>query len=128
MRTARRNKRLADKAARELKTLAKLRNDMAAACDDECAIDEVMAQSISGKSSIISNEGRDRLQKLEKELKYVEEKSESNENSHSEERKSFISRFVEGYSGAIREDEDLEINSRLSSSISNFFGSQDSDV
>ncbi|KAL7484519.1 hypothetical protein ACHAW6_010154 [Cyclotella cf. meneghiniana] len=128
MRTARRNKRLADKAARELKTLAKLRNDMAAACDNECAIDEVMAQSISGKSSIISNEGRDRLQRLEKELKYVEDKSESNENSHSEERKSFISRFVEGYSGAIREDEDLEINSRLSSSISNFFGSQDSDV
>jgi hypothetical protein len=101
---------------------------MSAACDDGCAIDEVMAQSISGKSSIISNEGRDRLQRLEKELKYVENKSESNESSNPEERKGFISRFVEGYSGAIREDVDLEINSRLSSSISNFFGSQDSDV
>ena len=39
--------------------------------------------------------------------------------------KSFISRFVEGYSGAIREELDLEMNARLSSSISDFFGSQD---
>jgi hypothetical protein len=121
MRTARRNKRAADKAARERAKL--LKDD--ALCDEECAMDEVLAQSISGKASIISTEGRERLQKLEADFQAVEEEIES-KMSGSENQKSFIGRFVEGYSGA-RDDEDLQRNAKLSSSISNFFGTQESD-
>lgn len=117
IRNARRNKRAADRKAREkAKLLAE------EACDDECALDELYSQSISGKSSI-SSEGRERLQKLEADFQAVEGSIESNE---SEKEKGFFSRFVEGYSGA-RNDEELQINARLSSSISNFFGSQDNE-
>ena len=48
------------------------------------------------------------------------------EDSAKEAGKSFISKFVEGYSGAIRQELDLEMNARLSSSISSFFGNQES--
>jgi len=117
IRNARRNKRAADKKAREkAKLLAE------EACDDECALDELYSQSISGKSSI-STEGRERLQKLEADFQAVEDSIESNE---SQKQKGFFSRFVEGYSGAQNDDE-LQINARLSSSISNFFGSQDNE-
>jgi len=116
IRTARRNKRMADKNTQEH---SELLNDET--CDDECAMNEVLAQSISGKSSLISTEGRERLQKLEADFQAVEEEIESKEIQ-----KSFISRFVEGYSGA-RDDEDSQLNARLSNSISNFFGSQNSD-
>ena len=118
IRNARRNKRAADRKAREkAKLLAE------EACDDECALDELYSQSISGKSSI-SSEGRERLQKLEADFQAVEGSIESNE---SEKEKGFFSRFVEGYSGA-RNDEELQMNNaRLSFSISNFFGSQDNE-
>lgn len=119
MRNARKNKRAADKAARE--KAQKLKDE---ACDEECALDEVVAQSLSGKPSIISIEGRERLQKLEANFQAVQEGMELNESSASENQKSFFSRFVEGYSGA-RDDQDLQMNDRLSSSISDFFGSQD---
>ncbi len=111
MRNARRNKRLAELAAREVKQIAvtgELQN--------------------GGKKPIISPEGMARIHRLEKELKAtiqddailheLEEKSKENS-------KSFLSRFVEGYAGAIREELDTEMNARLSSSISDFFGSQD---
>jgi hypothetical protein len=50
------------------------------------------------------------------------------EKSNKENGKSFLTRFVEGYAGAIREELDMEMNARLSSSISDFFGSQDREV
>ena len=125
IRNARRNKRRMDREAREAARLAKQRSRIDATCDDECAIDEVLAQSLSGKPSI-SKEGRDRLQKLESELKAVEDENESKDNN-AENRKGFIGRFVEGYSAANDEDEEVEMNARLSSSISDFFGSQDSE-
>jgi hypothetical protein len=116
MRNARRNKREADRAARDR---AKLLDE---ACDDECALDELYSQSISGKASI-SIEGRARLQKLEADFQAIKDEIESKE-SPGMGKKSFFSRFVEGYSGA-RNDDDLQLDDRLSSSISNFFGSQD---
>ena len=122
MRVGRRNKRLAKLAAREVQELAaaqKLKGGNAE------------TQSDSEKPSI-SPEGKARIQRLEKELKatireelILREMEESSKNEGNG--KSFIRRFVEGYSGSIREELDLEMNARLSSSISDFFGSQDSD-
>ena len=111
MRNARRNKRLAELAAREVKQIA--------------AAEELQN---GGTKPLISQEGRARIQRLEKELKATiqedailrEMEEKSKENS-----KSFLSRFVEGYAGAVREELDTEMNARLSSSISDFFGSQD---
>ena len=114
MRNARRNKRLAELAAREVKQLA----------------DAGGTQTNSMKPSI-SPEGKARVQRLEKELKATIQEDailrEMEEKSKRDNGKSFISRFVEGYAGAFREELDLEMNARLSSSISDFFGSQDSD-
>jgi hypothetical protein len=109
MRNARRNKRLAELAAREVKQLG-----------------GGGTQTNSMKPSI-SPEGKARIQRLEKELKATIQEDailrEMEENSKRNNGKSFISRFVEGYAGAF----DLEMNARLSSSISDFFGTQDSD-
>eukprot|EP00571_Detonula_confervacea_P012034 CAMPEP_0172307586 /NCGR_PEP_ID=MMETSP1058-20130122/8411_1 /TAXON_ID=83371 /ORGANISM="Detonula confervacea, Strain CCMP 353" /LENGTH=955 /DNA_ID=CAMNT_0013019791 /DNA_START=277 /DNA_END=3144 /DNA_ORIENTATION=+ len=120
MRIARRNKRLAELAAREVQKLAAAQQSKGGASAD---ID-------SGKPSI-SPEGKDRIRRLEKEVKAtIQEEAilrEMKESSNKEKGKSFISRFVEGYSGAIREELDLEMNARLSFSISDFFGSQDSE-
>mmetsp|Transcript_957 Transcript_957/g.2288 ORF Transcript_957/g.2288 Transcript_957/m.2288 type:complete len:994 (+) Transcript_957:1-2982(+) len=128
MRVARRNKLLADKAARELERLAAAQIQNAKINDGP--YDELYAQSLSGKSSI-SDDGKSRIRRLEKEIKAtIQEdamKKEIEANSDSNNGKSFLTRFVEGYSGAIREELDLEMNARLSSSISDFFGSQDSD-
>lgn len=119
MRNARRNKRLAELAAREVQKLAAAQGPAGGGTGPA---DE------SGK---ISPEGKARIRRLEKELKAtIQEEAiirEMEEDSNKENGKSFISRFVEGYSGAIREELDLEMNARLSSSISDFFGSQDSD-
>jgi hypothetical protein len=112
MRNARRNKRLAEIAAREVKQIA--------------AAEELQS---GGYKPTISPEGRARIQRLEKELKATIQEDailrEMEEKSNKENGKSFLSRFVEGYAGAIREELDLEMNARLSSSISDFFGSQD---
>jgi hypothetical protein len=112
MRNARRNKRLAEIAAREVKQIA--------------AAEELQS---GGYKPAISPEGRARIQRLEKELKATIQEDailrEMEEKSNKENGKSFLSRFVEGYAGAIREELDLEMNARLSSSISDFFGSQD---
>ncbi len=127
MRVARRNKLLADKAAREMERLAAAQIQNAKI--NESPYDELYAQSLSGKSSISDN-GKSRIRRLEKEIKATiqEEaiKKEVEANSDANNMKSFLSRFVEGYTGAIREELDLEMNARLSSSISDFFGSQDS--
>jgi len=120
MRIGRRNKRLAELAAREVKQLA-------AAQGESGGDGEQATQSNSGKP-YISEEGKVRIKRLEKELKatiqeeaiLLEMKEFENKNG-----KTFIGRFVAGYLGAIREELDLEMNARLSSSISNFFGSQD---
>ena len=125
MRTARRNKRLAEKAAREVQRLVAAEESIIS----EGAYDEIVAQSISGKPSI-SEQCKIRIRKLEKELKAtIQEEAILKEIEASSEAngKSFIGRFVEGYTGAIREELDLEMNARLSSSISDFFGSQDSE-
>lgn len=118
MRNARRNKRLAELAAREVKQLAAAQQAEGGTSDS------------SGKPSI-SPEGKARIKRLEKELKatILEENilREMDENKREESIKGFIGRFVQGYSGAIREELDLEMNARLSSSISDFFGSQDRD-
>ncbi|KAL7552004.1 hypothetical protein ACHAWF_015215 [Thalassiosira exigua] len=121
MRNARRNKKLAELAAREVQQLATARG---AGGDGE---DEGEDDS-SGRPSI-SPEGKVRIRRLEKELKATIQEDaiirEMEESSNKENGKSFFSRFVEGYSGAIREELDLEMNARLSSSISDFFGRQD---
>lgn len=119
MRNARRNKQLAELAAREVQELA---------AAQEFSSDEAIE---TGDKPSISPEGKARIRRLEKELKAtIQEEAilREMEDSSKENGKSFISRFVEGYSGAIREELDLEMNARLSSSISDFFGSQDSDV
>jgi len=121
MRNARRNKRLAELAAREVQQLA--------AAGKETGGDNGMAtQSNSGKP-YISPEGKVRIRRLEEELKAKIQEDlilrEMEESTNEEKGKSFVSRFVEGYSGAIREELNLEMNARLSSSISDFFGSQD---
>lgn len=134
MRNARRNKRLAELAAKEVKQLAAPQS-------------RDTSMGASGKPSI-SPEGKARIRRLEQELeasqrtqndaslaKMMKSKIEEElilreieiENDQGS-GKSFFSRFVEGYSGTIREELDLEMNARLSSSISDFFGSQDSEV
>mmetsp|Transcript_18615 Transcript_18615/g.44798 ORF Transcript_18615/g.44798 Transcript_18615/m.44798 type:complete len:214 (-) Transcript_18615:161-802(-) len=125
MRDARRNKRLAELAAREVQELATSQGSLSGADTDSF----VSQQSSTGKP-FISPEGKARIRRLEKELKakiqedaILREIEESNSNK--ENGPGFIRRFVEGYSGAIREELDLEMNARLSSSISDFFGSQD---
>lgn len=114
MRNARRNKRLAELAAREVKQIA--------------TAEELQS---SAKISTISPEGRVRIQRLEKEMKATIKEDailrEMDEKSNKENGKSFLSRFVEGYAGAIREELDMEMNARLSTSISDFFGSQNRD-
>ncbi|KAL7532245.1 hypothetical protein ACHAXR_004516, partial [Thalassiosira sp. AJA248-18] len=119
MRNARRNKRLAERAAREVQELAAAQE----------STDDDKTQSNSGKPSI-SPEGKARIRRLEKELKAtIQEEAilEEMEDSSKENGKGFIRRFVEGYQSDIREELDLEMNARLSSSISDFFGSQDSE-
>jgi hypothetical protein len=122
MRNARRNKRLAELAAREVKQLADA-HDLKSGGGGG-------TQTNSTKPSI-SPEGKARVQRLEKELKATIQEDailrEMEEKSKRDNGKSFISRFVEGYAGAFREELDLEMNARLSSSISDFFGSQDGD-
>ena len=126
MRNARRNKRLAERAAREVLQLAAARGN---GIDNDNDKNEIATQSNSrGKPISISPEGKVRIRRLEKELKATIKEDliiREIEDSAKESPKSFIRRFVEGYSGAIREELDLEMNDRLSSSISDFFGSQD---
>lgn len=123
MRNARRNKRLAEIAAREVKQIAAAQESRSDGGDD----DDQRILSNSGRPSI-SPEGRVRIQRLEKELKATIQEDailrEMEEKSNKENGKSFLSRFVEGYAGAFRDELDLEMNARLSSSISDFFGSQ----
>ena len=81
----------------------------------------------------ISLEGKARIQRLENELNAtIQEEAilrEMKDNdSKTESEKSFLSRFVEGYAGALRKGVDLEMNARLSTSISDFFGSQDGEI
>jgi hypothetical protein len=122
MRNARRNKRLAELAAREVRQLAEAQdNDV-----------DIVLQSNSGEQSL-SPESKVRIRNLEKELNVTKSIFESEllndmvlKEFKEDNRKSFIGRFVEGYSGSIREEVDLELNARLSSSISDFFGSQGS--
>ena len=114
MRNARRNKRLAELAAREVKQLADAQ---------ELKSGGGGGTQTNSTKPYISPEGKARVQRLEKKLKA----REMEEKSKRDNGKSFISRFVEGYAGAFREELDLEMNARLSSSISDFFGSQDSD-
>ena len=132
-RNARRNRRLAKVAAREVQQLS---NSQMGPHKEN--INDITKSSDSGNSLSISPEGKVRLRQLgtqvEKELKVpffedailraMKEDVES-KNSEKKRRKSFISRFVEGFSGAFREELDMELNARLSTSISDFFGSQD---
>ncbi|KAL9184679.1 hypothetical protein ACHAXT_012649 [Thalassiosira profunda] len=118
MRNARRNKRLAELAAREVK---QLEGSLATGLSDDDA-----------EKPSISPEGKVRIRNLEKELKAtIQEEAILREmeadSAGKENGKSFISRFVEGYSGVVRDELDLEMNARLSSSISDFFGSQDTE-
>jgi Ca2+-binding EF-hand superfamily protein len=113
MRNARRNKRLAELAAREVTKL----------------------QSTYIKPyEYISQEGKARIRRLEEELKAtIQEEAilremKDNNSKTTESEKSFFSRFIEGYVGALRKGVDLKMNARLSSSISDFFGSQDGEI
>ena len=113
MRNARRNKRLAELAAREVTKL----------------------QSTSVKPyEYISTEGKARIRRLEEELKAtIQEEAilremKDNNSKTTESEKSFFSRFVEGYVGALRKGVDLKMSARLSTSISDFFGSQDGEI
>lgn len=120
MRNARRNKRLAELAAREVQQLA--------AAQDESEGDD--QRSPGTTKPFISPEAKLRIQRLEKEVKATIQEDailREMEESKKVSGKGFIARFAEGYSGAIREELDLEMNARLSSSISDFFGSQDSE-
>ena len=120
MRNARKNKRLAELAAKEVQRLAATKEG-----DNDV---DIVLQSSQGKN-YLSPEGKVRIRKLEKELKAtIQEEAilREIEDGNKENNKSFISRFVAGWSGAIREEIDLEMNARLSSSISDFFGSQGS--
>ena len=113
MRNARRNKRLAELAAREV---TKLQSTSVKPCE------------------YISTEGKARIRRLEEELKATiqeeailrEMKDYNSKTTESE--KSFFSRFVEGYVGALRKGVDLKMSARLSTSISDFFGSQDGEI
>mmetsp|Transcript_9442 Transcript_9442/g.15392 ORF Transcript_9442/g.15392 Transcript_9442/m.15392 type:complete len:811 (+) Transcript_9442:1-2433(+) len=133
MRNARRNKRLAERAAREVLSLSSARGEDSNngnGSDNDSDKNEIATQSSNsrGKPISISPEGKVRIRRLEKELKATIKEDliiREIEDSAKESPKSFIRRFVEGYSGAIREELDLEMNDRLSSSISDFFGSQD---
>lgn len=130
IRNARRNKRLAELAAREVQKQA-----AETAAQQGKDVDLVLQTNLGKR--FLSPEGKVRIRRLENELKlntmiYQRELREEailreidSESSNKGNGKSFISRFVEGYSGAIREELDLEMNARLSSSISDFFGSQD---
>ena len=126
MHNARRNKRLAELAAREVKQLA-----------DAQGLKSRGGKDLGGTQShsikrFIFPEGKVRTQHLGKELKATIQEDAIlremiDDKSKREHGKSFISRFVEGYAGAVREELDLEMNARLSLSISDFFGSQDSE-
>ena len=120
MRNARRNKRLAELAAREVKHLTDAQELKIGGSNDVGG-----TQSKLNKLSI-SPEGKARIQRLEKELKAtIQEEAilrEMKEKTKEGNGKSFISRFAEGYAGAFQEE--LE-NARLSDSISEFFGNQD---
>ena len=127
MRNARRNKQLAKRAAREVQLLAAAKDTTD---DGDCLLVPQSNNSHNEKPSI-SPEGKDRIRRLEEEMKakiqedMILQEMEESCNSSPSGQKSFISRFVEGYSGAIRQELDLEMNARLSSSISDFFGRQD---
>jgi hypothetical protein len=119
MRNARRNKRLAERAAKEVQQLA----------EADSAYNAILTEETTGKITSISPEGKLRIRRLENELKATIQDElvlREIEDSGKEPGRSFFSKFVEGYSGAIQEELDIEMNSRLSSSISNFFGSQES--
>merc|ERR1712194_786488 len=133
MRNARRNRRLAKVAAREVQQLSN--NKMGPYKEN---INDIITESDSGTPLSISPEGKVRMRQLgtqvEKELKVpffedaILRAIKENVDSDNDERKggkSFISKFVKGYSGAIRKELDMELNARLSTSISDFFGSQD---
>ena len=49
-------------------------------------------------------------------------------NSKTKIEKSFLGRFVEGYAGALRKGMDIQMNARLSTLVSDFFGSQDGEI
>jgi hypothetical protein len=119
IRNARRNKRLAERAAKEVQKLA----------EADSTYNAILTEDTTGKITSISPEGKLRIRRLENELKATikdELVLREIEGSTKVAGKSFFSKFVEGYSGAIREELDLEMNARLSSSISNFFGTQES--
>lgn len=119
MRNARKNKRLAERAAREVQQLA----------EADSTYNAILTCESTGRVTSLSPEGKNRIRRLESELKATiqdELVMREIEDSAKEAGKSFIGKFVEGYSGAIRQELDLEMNARLSSSISSFFGSQES--
>lgn len=114
MRNARRNKCLAELAARE--------------------VTKLQSMASIKPYEYISLEGKARIRRLEEELKAtIQEEAilremKDNNSKTTESEKSFFSRFVEGYVGALRKRVDLNMNARLSTSISDFFGSQDGEV
>jgi len=118
MRNARKNKRLAERAAREVQQLA----------EADSTYNAILTEESTGRVTSLSPEGKQRIRRLESELKATIQDDlvmKEIEDSAKEAGKSFIGKFVEGYSGAIRQELDLEMNARLSSSISSFFGSQE---
>ena len=121
MKNARKNKRLAELAAREVRQLAKANNKI-----DGGDIDVVL-KSNTGQA-MISPAGKVRIQRLEEELQAtIQEEMILREFDEDPENGNFFSRFVQGYSGAMKEELDLETNSRLSLSIADFFGAQENE-
>ena len=121
MKNARKNKRLAELAAREVRQLAKANNKI-----DGGDIDVVL-KSNTGQA-MISPAGKVRIQRLEEELQAtIQEEMILREFDEGPENGNFFSRFVQGYSGAMKEELDLETNSRLSLSIADFFGAQENE-
>ena len=120
MKDARKNKRLAELAAREVRRLGRAKNKK-----DGGDVDVVL-ESNTGQV-MISPAGKVRIQRLEEELQAtIQEEMILREFDDGPEG-NFFSRFVEGYSGAVNEERDLETNSRLGLSIADFFGAQEND-
>ena len=120
MKDARKNKRLAELAAREVRRLGRAKNKK-----DGGDVDVVL-ESNTGQV-MISPAGKVRIQRLEEELQAtIQEEMILREFDDGPEG-NFFSRFVEGYSGAVNEERDLETKSRLGLSIADFFGAQEND-
>jgi len=120
MKNARKNKRLAELAAREVRRLARKKNKK-----DGGDIDVVL-ESNTGQV-MISPAGKVRIQRLEEELQATIEEAMILREFDDVPEGNFFSRFVQGYSGAMNEELDLETNSKLGLSIADFFGAQEND-